>query len=86
MLYIHIVYWLSRGESWGGKMENFENLPSIFFLFLTPPHMFFLAASYIFYDPLYIFPGDPHCGSPPGVKMADTLTFTAKVDMVDFWV
>ncbi len=24
------------------------------------------------------------CGSPPGVKMADTLIFTAKVDMVDF--
>ncbi len=24
------------------------------------------------------------CGSPPGVKMADTLSFTAKVDMVDF--
>ncbi len=28
--------------------------------------------------------GDSRCGSPPGVKMADTLSFTAKVDMVDF--
>ncbi len=27
---------------------------------------------------------DAQCGSPPGVKMADTLSFTAKVDMVDF--
>ncbi len=24
------------------------------------------------------------CGSPPGVMMADTLSFTAKVDLVDF--
>ena len=24
------------------------------------------------------------CGSPPGVMMADTLSFNAKVDMVDF--
>ncbi len=27
-----------------------------------------------------------HCGSPPEVMMADTLSFTAKVDLVDFWV
>ncbi len=27
-----------------------------------------------------------YCGSPPGVMMADTLSFTAKVDLVDFWV
>ncbi len=26
------------------------------------------------------------CGSPPGVMMADTLTFTAKIGVVDFWV
>ncbi len=26
----------------------------------------------------------PRCGSPPGVMMADTLSFTAKVDLVDF--
>ncbi len=26
------------------------------------------------------------CGSPPGVMMADTLSFNAKIGVVDFWV
>ncbi len=26
------------------------------------------------------------CGSPPGVIVADTLSFNAKMDLVDFWV
>ncbi len=26
------------------------------------------------------------CGSPPGVMMADTLSFNAKIGLVDFWV
>ncbi len=25
-----------------------------------------------------------HCGSPPGVMMADTLSFNAKIGVVDF--
>ncbi len=25
-----------------------------------------------------------HCGSPPGVMMADTLSFNAKIGLVDF--
>ncbi len=29
---------------------------------------------------------DPPVAVHLGVKMADTLSFTAKVDMVDFWV
>ncbi len=28
----------------------------------------------------------PKCGSPPGVMMADTLSFNAKIGVVDFWV
>ncbi len=28
----------------------------------------------------------PACGSPPGVMMADTLSFNAKIGVVDFWV
>ncbi len=26
------------------------------------------------------------CGSPPGVMMADTLSFNAKIGVVNFWV
>ncbi len=26
------------------------------------------------------------CGSPPGVIVADTLSFNAKIGVVDFWV
>ncbi len=29
---------------------------------------------------------DAWCGSPPGVMMADTLSFNAKIGLVDFWV
>ncbi len=29
---------------------------------------------------------DTCCGSPPGVMMADTLSFNAKIGLVDFWV
>ncbi len=29
---------------------------------------------------------DTTCGSPPGVMMADTLSFNAKIGVVDFWV
>ncbi len=27
---------------------------------------------------------EPYCGSPPGVMMADTLSFNAKIGVVDF--
>ncbi len=27
---------------------------------------------------------EEHCGSPPGVIVADTLSFNAKMDLVDF--
>ncbi len=33
-----------------------------------------------------IFPKCIVCGSPPGVMMADTLSFNAKIGLVDFWV
>ncbi len=34
---------------------------------------------------LYV-PTNDRCGSPPGIIVADTLSFNAKMDLVDFWV
>ncbi len=34
----------------------------------------------------HLFLPHPICGSPPGVIVADTLSFNAKIGLVDFWV
>ena len=54
----------------------FSILPS----YIPDPTVYMYAVFSIL--PSYI----PDCGSPSGVMMADSLSFNAKIGLVDFWV
>ncbi len=72
-----------QGRTWGRPSLKINSAPS-----LTPWKKLWIMTSPTGSDnengPFCYF--SDICGSPPGVMMADTLSFNAKIGVVDFWV